>query len=161
MKLKIFQKLRNFLKWALWIRPLDHKNPDLYYFKIKFLELCKTQKIFVIGWWKTFCWVFNLGMFLFCEGFLLVTFQDQFRVILIFLITKKILQTKVISYLLNLNMLLGLFFIQIILSYSVSYLKIVQCFAFKGIFNYFPSVKNSWNLIYQVGNNRFVKCRFS
>ena len=43
----------------------------------------------------------------FVKAFLLVTFQDLSRVTLSFLVTKKILRTKVMNPILNLNMLLG------------------------------------------------------
>ena len=41
------------------------------------------------------------------ERLLSVTFQTSFGVTLIFLVTKKIFRTKVINYMLNINMLLG------------------------------------------------------
>ena len=44
----------------------------------------------------------------FVKAFLLVTFQDLYRVTLSFLITKKISRTKVMNHILNLNMLLGM-----------------------------------------------------
>ena len=43
-----------------------------------------------------------------CERLLSVTFQTSFRVTLIFLVTKKIFLTKVINYMLNLNIQLQL-----------------------------------------------------